>query len=163
ALGGKMDMIPGRRTRLRLEPLEPGTYRGACAEYCGTSHALMALPVVVEEPDAFRAWLRAQAQPAAPPPPGTEAERGGAGCPASACGACPANRGTPADGTLGPDLALVGGPLSLGAGSLPNATEASRRFVGETAEVKPGVHMPAFGMLEPEDLDALAAYLEGLR
>lgn len=163
ALGGKMDMIPGRRTRLRLEPLEPGTYRGACAEYCGTSHALMALPVVVAEPDAFRAWLRAQAQPAAPPPPGSEAERGGEVFLASGCGACHAIRGTPADGTLGPDLTHVGGRLSLAAGTLPNATEAFRRFVAETAEVKPGVHMPAFGMLEPEDLDALAAYLEGLR
>jgi cytochrome c oxidase subunit 2 len=29
--------------------------------------------------------------------------------------------------------------------------------------VKPGVHMPAFGMLPPEDLEALALYLEGLQ
>ena len=42
SLGGKMDMIPGRRTRLALQPTRTGIFRGACAEYCGTSHALMA-------------------------------------------------------------------------------------------------------------------------
>src|SRR3546814_14433696 len=56
-LGGKMDMIPGRTTRLVLEPAEPGSYRGACAEYCGASHALMAFSVAVMEPAAFDAWL----------------------------------------------------------------------------------------------------------
>ena len=30
-----------------------------------------------------------------------------------------------------------------------------------TDKLKPGVHMPPFGMLPPEDLHALAAYLEG--
>jgi cytochrome c oxidase subunit 2 len=28
--------------------------------------------------------------------------------------------------------------------------------------VKPGVHMPAFGMLPAEDLQALGVYLDGL-
>ncbi|CAN5147183.1 hypothetical protein BH20GEM2_BH20GEM2_18630 [soil metagenome] len=36
-------MIPGRRTRLVLEPTETGIFRGACAEYCGTAHAWMAM------------------------------------------------------------------------------------------------------------------------
>ena len=34
-------MIPGRRNRLALEPTRTGVFRGTCAEYCGTSHALM--------------------------------------------------------------------------------------------------------------------------
>jgi len=44
ALGGKMDMIPGRETRLTLLPLREGVYRGVCAEYCGAAHAQMAIP-----------------------------------------------------------------------------------------------------------------------
>ena len=43
SLGGKVDMIPGRTTRLRLTAERPGIYRGQCAEYCGGPHALMAL------------------------------------------------------------------------------------------------------------------------
>ena len=59
SLGGKMDMIPGRVNRLSLLATKPGTYRGPCAEYCGTSHALMAFSVVVMEPEAFRHGLPA--------------------------------------------------------------------------------------------------------
>ena len=35
SLGGKVDMIPGRMTRLRLTAERAGVYRGQCAEYCG--------------------------------------------------------------------------------------------------------------------------------
>ncbi len=50
SLGGKLDMLPGRTTRLTLHPRAVGVYRGACAEYCGTAHALMALPSLVLTP-----------------------------------------------------------------------------------------------------------------
>src|SRR5687768_4376056 len=65
ALGGKVDMIPGRRTRLTLEPTRVGVFRGVCAEYCGASHALMAFDVVVLEKADFARWLDAQRAPAA--------------------------------------------------------------------------------------------------
>lgn len=67
SLAGKMDVIPGRLTRLALEPTRTGTFRGTCAEYCGTSHALMAFSVVVIEPQEFRTWLDAQTRPAEVP------------------------------------------------------------------------------------------------
>jgi cytochrome c oxidase subunit 2 len=38
SLGGKVDMIPGRTNQLVLEPTRTGTFRGACAEYCGACH-----------------------------------------------------------------------------------------------------------------------------
>lgn len=34
-LGGKTDMIPGRRNFMRIQADEPGVYAGQCAEYCG--------------------------------------------------------------------------------------------------------------------------------
>ena len=37
------------------------------------------------------------------------------------------------------------------------------RWITRTEEIKPGVHMPAFGMLPREDIEALAAYLHGLK
>lgn len=66
-LAGKVDMIPGRITTLRIRPDHPGVWRGQCAEYCGAQHANMAFLVVVETPENFEAWLAAQRRPARPP------------------------------------------------------------------------------------------------
>ena len=161
SLGGKIDMIPGRRNRLALEPTRTGVFRGTCAEYCGTSHALMSFYVVVLEQEDFAVWLAHQQEPAQPPAQPL-AVHGQELFLANGCGACHTVRGTPADGVVGPDLTHVGSRLSLGAGLLPNDPAAFLRWIARTEDVKPGVHMPAFGMLPPEDLQALAAYLDGL-
>jgi cytochrome c oxidase subunit 2 len=161
SLAGKIDMIPGRVTYLALQPTATGIYRGACAEYCGTSHALMNFYVEVMEPSAFARWLDGQAAPArAPADP--LAARGQEVFFASGCSACHTVRGTGAAGVIGPDLTHVGSRLSLGGGLLPNEPEALRRWIAETDRIKPGVHMPRFGMLPAEDVRALAAYLQGL-
>jgi cytochrome c oxidase subunit 2 len=159
ALGGKVDMIPGRRTRLRLEPTRTGVFRGVCAEYCGTSHALMRFAVVVEEEEQFARWLARQAAPATE----RRAADGREAFLRSGCGACHAVRGADAAGVVGPDLTHVGARLSLGAGTLGDESDRFRRWIAQTQDVKPGVHMPAFGMLSPAELDALVAYLEQLR
>lgn len=162
SLGGKMDMFPGRTTRLTLHPTRTGVYRGACAEYCGESHALMNFDVVVQDQESFQRWLRRQ-RAAAAEPSESLAERGREVFFTSGCGACHTIRGSGADGVVGPDLTHVGSRRSLGAGVLPNETEAFRRWIGHTEQVKPGVIMPSFDMLPPEDLRALAAYLDALR
>jgi cytochrome c oxidase subunit 2 len=65
-LAGKIDLIPGHATRLRVRPDRPGVFRGQCAEYCGAQHANMAFRVVVDTPDGFAVWFAAQRQPAPP-------------------------------------------------------------------------------------------------
>jgi cytochrome c oxidase subunit 2 len=65
ALGGKMDMIPGRVNRLALHPTKTGSFRGACAEFCGRGHANMRFHAIVLPADEFRIWLARQAEPAA--------------------------------------------------------------------------------------------------
>lgn len=162
SVGGKMDMIPGRTNELTLEPTRTGVFRGACAEYCGASHALMAFPVVVMERNEFDQWLARQAEPAETPTDPLRA-RGEELFLANGCGACHSVRGTPADGVVGPDLTHVGGRLSLGAGILPNERDDFLRWIAHTKEVKPEVHMPPFGMLPQDDLQAIAAYLDGLQ
>ena len=82
---------------------------------------------------------------------------------ATGCGACHSVRGTDADGRIGPDLTHVGSRLTIGAGTLRRGPDAFIRFISRTDEVKPGVHMPAFRMLSPADLLALASYLDGLK
>lgn len=162
SLAGKVDMIPGRVTRLVLKPTKTGTFRGACAEYCGTSHALMAFWVVVMERDQFDRWLADQGRHASTP---TEslATRGQELFLANGCHACHTVRGTAATGVIGPDLTHVGSRLSIAAGTLPNEPEHFRQWIGHTSSVKPGVLMPSFHMLPPEELQALGAYLKGLQ
>jgi cytochrome c oxidase subunit 2 len=162
SIAGKMDMIPGRVTRLALEPTRTGIFRGACAEYCGASHALMAFVVIVMEPRDFRTWLDAQTRPAAAPRDALAA-RGETAFIANGCTACHTVRGTTTAGQIGPDLTHVGSRLHLGAGTLPNEPEAIIRWISETDRIKPGVHMPAFRALSADELSALAAYLESLK
>ncbi len=161
SLGGKMDMIPGRRTRLKLEPTRTGSYRGACAEYCGGSHAWMLLDVVVSSKEDFDQWLDQQRQPAKAP---TEpvALSGRSLFLASGCGACHTVRGTSAEGKTGPDLTHVGGRLRLGAGVLGNEVGDFARWIEEARAVKPDVHMPSFRMLGQKEIREMAAYLDGL-
>ena len=161
ALGGKVDAIPGRTTTLALEPTRTGVFRGLCAEYCGLSHALMMFSAVtMAEPD-YRAWLAHQATPArtsADP----QARRGARAFDSYGCGACHSVRGTPADGALGPDLTHVGSRTTI-AGVLDNDVEGFRSWIIDPESVKPGAHMPAFGMIPEQDSAALAAYLESLQ
>ena len=160
-LGGKVDMIPGRVTRLVLEPTRTGEFRGVCAEFCGTSHALMAFSVVVMEAAAFDAWLAQEAE-AASEPTTDAATRGRELFVQVGCGACHAVRGTPAAGTIGPDLTHLASRATLGAGTLPMNEPALIRWIARTEEVKPDVRMPSFGALPDEHIEAIAAYLEGL-
>ncbi len=161
SLGGKMDMVPGRETRLKLRPLEVGTYRGVCAEYCGESHAQMAFVVKVVERAEFDLWFERQRQPAT-----VTESRQAAGLNlflAHGCNACHTIRGTAAHGTLAPDLTHVGSRATLAAGWLPNDRTHLYQWLKETKSVKPGVEMPEFGSLAEEDLLLLAEFLEGLK
>jgi cytochrome c oxidase subunit 2 len=47
-LARKVDVVPGHPNHLWLEASIPGTYLGACAEFCGTEHAWMRIFVVAQ-------------------------------------------------------------------------------------------------------------------
>jgi len=162
SIGGKIDMVPGRVNFLTLEPTRTGVFRGACAEYCGTSHAKMSFFAVVTEREEFDRWLANQARDAEEPPDPL-AVRGRDQLLANGCGSCHTVRGTPANGAVGPDLTHVASRLSIAAGILPTDADAFHRWIAHTEDVKPGVLMPEFGMLPQEDLRAMSAYLESLR
>ncbi|MDP3981464.1 MAG: cytochrome c oxidase subunit II [Chlamydiota bacterium] len=53
----KMDVLPGRYTRLWFEPNRVGTYHLFCAEYCGTKHSEMRGTIVVMQPADYQQWL----------------------------------------------------------------------------------------------------------
>lgn len=160
ALGGKMDLVPGRINRLVVTALEPGIYRGVCAEYCGTQHARMALHVVVEPPEQFDRWLAAQAAAA---PADTRLVQGQRAFIEHGCAGCHTIRGVADGAALGPDLTNVGSRQHLGAGTLPNDRDTLARWIADVHAFKPGARMPSFAHLDRATLDALAAYLAQLR
>jgi cytochrome c oxidase subunit 2 len=154
ALGGKMDAIPGRTNVLRLTPTRPGIYRGVCAEFCGSSHALMAFVVEVHEADAYAAVLAREALPAiADPAPFRRA----------GCAGCHTIRGVADDASVAPDLTHFASRRTIAAGTLENTADNLRLWLTTPARQKPGSHMPGYAMLDDAELDAIVALLTELR
>ena len=162
ALGGKMDMLPGRVRHLLVQADEAGTWRGQCAEYCGEQHARMALHVLAKPTAEFDTWLAAQARPAAAPASALTL-RGREAFLAQRCNACHTVRGVAEEGRLGPDLTHVGSRLYLGAGTLANQPGNMAKWVAHTQAVKPGARMPSSQDMDADTLQALVAYLEHLK
>ena len=160
-LAGKIDIIPGRVTRLTLEASAPGTFRGQCAEFCGASHAHMAFAVVVLAEAEFSGWLASIARPARQPIEAS-ARRGREAFVAEGCVKCHAVRGLSAPPDFAaPDLTHVASRAFIGAGALPNTREARIVWLSDGERVKPGRAMPSF-KLDPATLGALADYLGSL-
>jgi cytochrome c oxidase subunit 2 len=160
-LHGKRDLVPGRDTTLLLQADEAGTYRGQCAEFCGTAHARMALWVVAEPQAQFERWKLAQR--ALPAPPTTdEAARGQQLFTSGPCAMCHTVAGSTAQSSLGPDLTHVASRRSLAAATLPNTRGHLAGWLLNAPNIKPGTQMPSMS-LEAAQLHALVAYLEGLR
>ena len=161
SLGGKEDLIPGRQNDITIVPKKAGIYRGQCAEYCGTQHAHMALVVVVESYPEFIKWWAHQLQPApAPKTPLTLA--GYKYVTDGPCSTCHGIGGTPASGTVAPDLTHLASRRSLAAGTLPMSSGNLYGWVEDPQSLKPGSKMPTIG-LEPDQLHAVVAYLETLK
>jgi len=168
-LGGKMDMIPGRTNRLKLQADKAGVYGGQCAEFCGGAHSLMGFVVVAHAPADWQRWLdarlaRLQPQPApAAAPVSAEVLRGSQLFGEVGCAACHRVAGTTAQGLSGPDLTHVGSRQSLGAGILPNTRGTLIGWIGDSQSIKPNNRMPAYRSLQAAELGALAAYMESLK
>jgi cytochrome c oxidase subunit II len=56
----KRDAIPGKPTSFDLRIEQPGTYGGACAEFCGVQHDQMLFSIKAVSAGDFQAWLTSQ-------------------------------------------------------------------------------------------------------
>ena len=163
SLGGKVDMIPGRTTRLRLTAERAGVYRGQCAEYCGGPHALMALNIIAMPRGEYEAWLARAARAEGGSPHRYRAawpllfSWRPAAAPAMPCGA------QMPQGTIGPDLTDFGARGSVGIDTLPLTAENVAGFIRDGQHVKPGNRMPEFRIFSPAEQTALVSYLMALR
>ncbi|MEE8596098.1 MAG: cytochrome c oxidase subunit II [Gemmatimonadota bacterium] len=164
-VAGKRDLVPGRVNQLWFTPDSVGVYPGQCAEFCGTSHALMAMRLHVEAEEDFERWVEQQLREA------VEVEEAGDDPLVSAgrdlffgaggCISCHQIRGTVAAGILGPDLTHVGGRGTIAAGVLENTLDNLASWIKDPHDVKPGNLMLDMG-LDDEQTRQIAAYLLSL-
>lgn len=160
-LNRKIDTIPGQNNEIELYADKVGRYRGQCNQYCGLQHAHMSFYVFADPPAKFEAWLRKQAQPAASPT-GELARAGRNVFMTGACSACHTIRGTPAHGTVGPDLTHLASRTTLAGLTIPNRKGYLGGWILDSQHIKPGNQMPDINLDGPQ-LQALLAYLGGLK
>ncbi|WP_018261596.1 cytochrome c oxidase subunit II [Methylobacterium sp. WSM2598] len=161
SLMGKQDLIPGRNNAIHFTVERPGIYRGQCAEFCGMQHAKMGLLVIAEDEAAFAHWRDGQVAPR-PEPASDETRAGEAAFVAAPCSMCHQVRGTAAAGRNGPELTHVGSRRTLAAGTLPMSRGNLAAWIVDPHGIKPGVNMPLV-KLDPDQLNTISAYLEGLK
>ena len=160
-LAGKVDMIPGQHNVLRFTPKTPGTYIGECAEFCGVEHARMGFVVIVQTVTDFDRWLaREELTPSAPD--GEAATEGEVAFMKQACAGCHTIRGTPAQGTVGPDLTDFGARSTIGARTVENTPPNLAKWIVNAPSMKPGALMPPLE-LSSTDVNNIVTYLEGLK
>jgi len=160
-LTGKMDAITGRQNELQIQADRPGVYRGQCAEFCGFQHAHMGLLVIAESKEDYLRWRDRQvASATAPADP--ERQRGMEIFLAKPCIMCHQIRGTDAGGKVAPDLTHVGSRRYIAAGTLETTRGNIAAWIVDPHGIKPGVNMPTI-QLEPDEVQPLASYLEGLK
>jgi cytochrome c oxidase subunit 2 len=160
-LARKIDATPGHPVSIWLEADHPGTYLGACAEYCGAEHAWMRILVVADAPDDFAAWENKQ-QKHAEPPVDLAAARGLQVFRQKTCQNCHDVAGAAAGAHVAPDLTHLAGRTTLGAGVLENSPDNLKKWLVQPSAWKPASHMPDVQLSDGEVSD-LVTYFETLR
>lgn len=161
-LSGRTDIMPGQVQHLDITAWRPAVYRGECAEFTTNGISRMSLQVVAVAPEGFVRWLTREAEPAHAddgpvPTVGRKAfiDHG--------CTACHTVRGVAQAAGGGPDLTHVGRRLTLAAGLLANDSTQMAHWIRHAETLKPGAGMPSYGAMSAPTVQAVAAYLTGLR
>jgi cytochrome c oxidase subunit 2 len=121
----------------------------------------MDFTLVAQSPADFQAWLARQARPATTPTSAL-AREGMRLVTTTTCASCHTVRGTPAAGTVGPDLTHVGSRPLLASGTITNTPGHLASWVANPQSIKPGAKMPPQPLSRAE-IQAVVAYLEGLK
>lgn len=158
-VGRKIDAIPGHPNRIWIGADQPGTYLGACSEFCGLQHAWMRLRVIAQPQQEFDAWQQQQRGPIAAPA-GTAASSGAELFRTRTCASCHAVEGTARRPDVAPNLAHLRDRETLGAGVIQNTPENLARWLQDPQAIKPGSLMPNLNLTD-EQVASLVAYLEG--
>ncbi|MBC7418801.1 MAG: cytochrome c oxidase subunit II [Pedobacter sp.] len=161
SFGPKMDMIPGVTNYLWLNILKPGTYVGACNEFCGRQHAGMRIKVIAQTRKNYDKWLAENAKPAIISND-ENIKKGELLFSKNSCGSCHSIRGTGANGNVGPDLTHIANRGTLLSGLVENNKENLTRLINNPQALKPGVNMPRF-IYTKDSIAVLVDYLSSLK
>ncbi|MGK6312289.1 cytochrome c oxidase subunit II [Neorhizobium sp. DT-125] len=158
ALRLKQDVVPGRYATLWFNADKPGTYRLACAEFCGTDHSVMVGSFVVQAPAEYARWLQRSTVDRSLAAQGAALFRG-RGC--SGChGPASTVKAPPLEGLFGKPVALDGGTTVI----------ADEQYIRDSillpqkqiASGYPAI-MPTFeNVLSEEDVLKIVAYIKSL-
>jgi cytochrome c oxidase subunit II len=166
-LYGKIDANPGRVNHITFTARQEGSFRGVCAELCGSGHGGMLFRVEAVSQSDFQQWI--QAQQSGQPAPGPSGGGGDAAQGQQLMGtlACPGCHTIPgvqgANGNVGPNLAGVGSRKSIAGGAVPNnGPDDLKRWILNPPGVKPGTAMPNLGLTD-DQATKIVAYLETLK
>jgi cytochrome c oxidase subunit II len=161
----KQDVVPGRTTELRITPVRLGNYKVYCAELCGTSHAYMQRPVIVDTQADYDAWVKQQAaaQQALLAKGGPEA--GKAIVAQNGCGGCHSIDGSKLTGPTW--RGLFGSQVKLDNGQTVKADEAyiTESIQDPNAKIVAGFPanvMPQFNLTD-QQIKSIVAYIETLK
>ncbi|MCG7577423.1 MULTISPECIES: cytochrome c oxidase subunit II [unclassified Halomonas] len=161
-LGGKIDMLPGRVNKIRLEADEPAVFGAQCAELCGVGHAHMHLYVEAVPRDDFEAWLAARQEATLSELATRDSTHDDArDAFMTHCASCHRVAGV-SEGGVGPNLSDVGSRTTLGAGAMAMEEGAVSQWLQRHQALKPGNKMPTHNDIDTDTLDALGAWLETL-
>ncbi|MCL6561451.1 MAG: cytochrome c oxidase subunit II [Firmicutes bacterium] len=160
-LGGKTALVPGRTNIMWIEADQPGTYKGQCAEFCGTGHADMRLLVVAEPPAKFAQWEQQMEHPVVQPTSAL-AQQGEKYFASEQCSSCHTIGGTSFVGVVGPNLTNLAQRQMIAGNLLPNDAQDLAAWLKDPQAVKPGSLMPNLH-LSPDKIKALVAFLQSLK
>ncbi|HET7701340.1 MAG TPA: cytochrome c oxidase subunit II [Candidatus Limnocylindria bacterium] len=149
-IGGKKDAVPGRATDLWIQADKPGTYKGACYEFCGTGHADMLITLVVHTPDEYASWATsAVAEANRLNDPATQ--KGRETFLSLPCAGCHTVKGTTASGKVGPELTNVASKKSIAGGAVTPVNEDTlSRWIKNPQALKPSTTMPNLGLSDEQ-------------
>ncbi|GAB4497172.1 MAG: cytochrome c oxidase subunit II [Anaerolineales bacterium] len=158
----KQDVVPGRTTEYRITPTLEGSYKVRCAELCGTSHAYMENPVIIQSQADYDVWVTEQIKLAAESQ--TPEGQGKLLATKNGCVGCHSADGSPMTGPTW--LGLFGKTEKLTDGSTITVDEAyiTESIKDPTAKIVEGFApvMPPYNLTD-EEIANLIAYIKTLK
>jgi len=160
----KQDVLPGTVKELRVTPNRIGEYKVRCSVICGTSHAKMEQPVVVQSASDFQKWVAEQQAAISANP----VERGKKWAAQFGCAACHSIDGSK---LVGPTWkGLYGHDVQLADGSTVKADDAYiiESIINPNAKIvkdfQPNLMPPTYGtQLTQQQISDLLEYIKSLK